>query len=116
MQYTVLIAAAFILATIAVAALSPFDHLPDRAPQQQQAKITPPTPEPPGAPISVEGASDDDEPDSEASDEDGSSDEESSGDGESQQTADSSNDGYVASSGDPDEEPVGEYHGEESPE
>jgi hypothetical protein len=121
MQYTVLIAAAFILATIAVAALSPFDHLPERAPQQQQAKITPPTPEPPGAPISEEGSSDDDESDSEASGEDASSDEESAEDGASPQTADSSTDdgGYqagVSSSGDPDEEPVGEYHGEESPE
>lgn len=114
MQYTILIAAAFILATIAVAALSPFDSLPDRAPQQQ-AKITPPAPEPPGAAVSDEGSSDD-ESESEASDDDGSSDEESSSDGESQQAAESSNDGYqagVSSSGDPDEEPVGEYHGEE---
>ena len=37
MNYTILIAAAFILATIAVAALSPFDHLPQGAPQQTAA-------------------------------------------------------------------------------
>jgi hypothetical protein len=37
MNYTVMIAAAFILATIAVAALSPFDHLPKAAPQQTAA-------------------------------------------------------------------------------
>jgi hypothetical protein len=39
MNYTILIAAAFILATIAVAALSPFDHLPQGAPQQTAAAV-----------------------------------------------------------------------------
>jgi hypothetical protein len=37
MNYSIMIAAAFILATIAVAALSPFDHLPQGAPQQTAA-------------------------------------------------------------------------------
>jgi hypothetical protein len=37
MNYTVIIAAAFILATIAVATLSPFEHLPQGAPQQTAA-------------------------------------------------------------------------------
>lgn len=36
MQFNLLIAAAFILATIAVAITSPFEHLP-QAPQQQSA-------------------------------------------------------------------------------
>jgi len=37
MNYSIMIAAAFILATIAVAAMSPFDHLPQGAPQQTAA-------------------------------------------------------------------------------
>jgi hypothetical protein len=37
MNYTIMIAAAFILATIAVAVLSPFDHLPQRSPQETAA-------------------------------------------------------------------------------
>jgi hypothetical protein len=37
MNYAIMIAAAFILATVAVAALSPFDHLPQGAPQQTAA-------------------------------------------------------------------------------
>jgi len=37
MNYSLMIAAAFILATIAVAALSPFDHLPQAAPPQTAA-------------------------------------------------------------------------------
>ena len=37
MNYSIMIAAAFILATVAVAALSPFDHLPQGAPQQTAA-------------------------------------------------------------------------------
>jgi len=49
MNYTVMIAAAFILATIAVAALSPFDHLPKAAPQQTAA----------AAPADSGGSSDD---------------------------------------------------------
>ena len=45
MNYAVMIAAAFILATIAVAALSPFDHLPQGAPQATAAatRHRPPT-------------------------------------------------------------------------
>jgi hypothetical protein len=42
MNYAVMIAAAFILATIAVAALSPFDHLPQGAPQATAAATPPP--------------------------------------------------------------------------
>jgi hypothetical protein len=43
MNYAIMIAAAFILATIAVAAMSPFDHLPQRAPQESVAAApTPP--------------------------------------------------------------------------
>ena len=42
MNYAVMIAAAFILATIAVAALSPFDHLPQGAPQETAAAAPPP--------------------------------------------------------------------------
>ena len=34
MQYAALIAAAFIIATIAIATLSPFDDLPQRAPRE----------------------------------------------------------------------------------
>jgi hypothetical protein len=49
MNYTIMIAAAFILATIAVAALSPFDHLPKAAPQQTTA----------AAPADSGGSSDD---------------------------------------------------------
>ena len=49
MNYTVMIAAAFILATIAIAALSPFDHLPHAAPQQTAA----------AAPADSRGSSDD---------------------------------------------------------
>jgi len=37
MNYSILIAAAFILATIAVATMSPFDHLPQGAPQETAA-------------------------------------------------------------------------------
>jgi hypothetical protein len=37
MNYSIMIAAAFILATIAVAAMSPFDHLPQGAPQETAA-------------------------------------------------------------------------------
>ena len=42
MNYAVMIAAAFILATIAVATLSPFDHLPQGAPQETAAAAPPP--------------------------------------------------------------------------
>jgi hypothetical protein len=42
MNYAVMIAAAFILATIAVATLSPFDHLPQGAPQKTAAAAPPP--------------------------------------------------------------------------
>lgn len=42
MNYSIMIAAAFILATVAVAALSPFDHLPQGAPQDTVAAA--PTP------------------------------------------------------------------------
>ncbi len=37
MNYAIMIAAVFILATIAVAVLSPFDHLPQRSPQEAAA-------------------------------------------------------------------------------
>jgi hypothetical protein len=37
MNYSIMIAAAFILATVAVATLSPFDHLPQGAPQEAAA-------------------------------------------------------------------------------
>jgi hypothetical protein len=37
MNYSIMIAAAFILATIAVAAMSPFDHLPQGAPKETAA-------------------------------------------------------------------------------
>jgi hypothetical protein len=37
MNYSIMIAAAFILATIAVATMSPFDHLPQGAPQETAA-------------------------------------------------------------------------------
>lgn len=37
MNYSILIAAAFILATIAVATMSPFEHLPQGAPQETAA-------------------------------------------------------------------------------
>lgn len=37
MNYSIMIAAAFILATVAVAVLSPFDQLPQGAPQQTAA-------------------------------------------------------------------------------
>jgi hypothetical protein len=40
-SYAVLIAAAFIIATVAVAALSPFDHLPQRVPQTTAAAAPP---------------------------------------------------------------------------
>ena len=50
MNYSIMIAAAFILATIAVAALSPFDHLPQGAPQQTAAA---------GPESSADGSSDD---------------------------------------------------------
>jgi hypothetical protein len=36
-SYAILIAAAFILATVAVATLSPFDHLPQQVPQTTSA-------------------------------------------------------------------------------
>jgi len=36
-SYAIMIAAAFIIATVAVAALSPFDHLPQNAPQSTAA-------------------------------------------------------------------------------
>ena len=42
MHYAVWIAAAFILATVAIATLSPFDHLPQAAPQQSAAAAPPP--------------------------------------------------------------------------
>jgi hypothetical protein len=42
MNYSIMIAAAFILATVAVAALSPFDHLPQPPPQDTVAAA--PTP------------------------------------------------------------------------
>ena len=41
MNYTIMIAAAFILATIAVATMSPFDHLPQAAPPQGTAANAP---------------------------------------------------------------------------
>jgi hypothetical protein len=37
MNYAIMIAAVFILATIAVAVLSPFDHLPQRSPRETAA-------------------------------------------------------------------------------
>ena len=37
MNYSIMIAAAFILATIAVATMSPFEHLPQGAPQETAA-------------------------------------------------------------------------------
>jgi hypothetical protein len=44
MNYAVMIAAAFILATIAVATLSPFHNLPQGAPQESVA-AAPPSPD-----------------------------------------------------------------------
>ena len=64
MNYSIMIAAAFILATIAVAALSPFDHLPQGAPQQTAAA---------GPESSGDGSSDDPSYDDASSDGDSGS-------------------------------------------
>jgi hypothetical protein len=61
MNYSLMIAAAFILATIAVAALSPFDKLPQAAPQQTEA----------AAPPSDSGSSDEPSPGGSGSNPDG---------------------------------------------
>jgi hypothetical protein len=132
MQYTILIAAAFLLATIAVATLSPFDSLPQRAPQRE-ATITPPVPEPPNAPAlddesAAEESSDGDEENSDAEQaaaqaaDDEPSDDESDGEEDKKTESaaaepESSSGGgsYETSSEGPDEEPVGEYFGEENP-
>lgn len=53
MNYSIMIAAAFILATIAVATMSPFDHLPQGAPDTVAS-----------APASSDTASDDSSDDS----------------------------------------------------
>jgi len=52
MNYSIMIAAAFILATIAVATMSPFDHLPQGAPQETAANA-------PGDGASSDASSDD---------------------------------------------------------
>jgi len=54
MNYSIMIAAAFILATIAIATMSPFDHLPQGAPPDTAAS----------APASSDAASDDSSDDS----------------------------------------------------
>ncbi len=43
MNHAIIIAAVFILATIAVAVLSPFDHLPQRSPRETAAAAQAPS-------------------------------------------------------------------------
>jgi hypothetical protein len=114
MQYTILIAAAFILATIAVATLSPFDNLPHRAPQQE-ANIAPPADT---APATNDESSSEEVHGEESSGEE-SYDEASSGEDSGEEYHDeesSSDDPYESSSEDSyDEESSGEesFHNEE---
>jgi hypothetical protein len=123
MQYTILIAAAFILATIAVATLSPFDNLPSRAPQQE-ATVTPPAESPPGA-VESHGESTGEDPaddDSHSDESDGdeayndeSSDEESSGENYSSEGESGDSETYdgESSSEVSEEEGIGVSSGEE---
>lgn len=67
MQFAVMIAAAFIIATVAVAVLSPLDNLPQRARQHEQTATATAAPDESGA---AEEATNDDA----ASDDDTSSD------------------------------------------
>jgi hypothetical protein len=52
MNYAIMIAAAFVLATIAVATMSPLDHLPQGAPQESVAAA----PAPPDEDSSSDGS------------------------------------------------------------